>query len=346
MTADSPAMSASPTARIGIPGPGIAEKKIPPASGRSRQGSNAQRTSAAPLASGFAPVALLETPSRQGVDETVPALGVQHGHRLRNPRAQTVSRFNVTASSWFPRHPNPMNSARQHDPRALLSASHERSRTAACAREGRPAVPARRHLGRQGGQLRPVLGPRDQGRGLPLRSRGKRDRAHRAARVPRRDLPRLRARHRGRNVLRLPRARSLRARRRPPLQPEQAGARSLRARAFRRAEMGSRRLRLQGRRSAGRSRVRRARQRAVHAEVRGGRPGLQLEAREGLAPGAVGNHDHLRDARARVHQAASQGAGEPARHLRRPRDEGSHRVRQVARRHLGRAAAGAHLHQR
>ncbi len=48
-------------------------------------------------------------------------------------------------------------------------------------------------------------------------------------------------------------------------------------------------LRLQGRRSAGRSLVRRARQRAVHAEVRGGRPGLRLEAREGLASGAVGN---------------------------------------------------------
>ena len=117
---------------------------------------------------------------------------------------------------------------------------------------------------------------------------GKETRTHRAARVPRRDLARLCAGHRPGHVLRLPRARALRAGRRPPLQPEQAGARSLCARAVRRAEVGSRALRLQGRRPAGRSVVRRARQRALHAEVRGGRPGLRLEAREGVAAGAVG----------------------------------------------------------
>ena len=61
--------------------------------------------------------------------------------------------------------------------------------------------------------------------------------------------------------------------------------------------------------------LRRARQRAVHAEVRGRRPGLRLEAREGVAAGALGPHHHLRDARARLHQAASRRAREAARHV-------------------------------
>ena len=89
-------------------------------------------------------------------------------------------------------------------------------------------------------------------------------------------VPDMRPGHR----LRLPRARPVRARRGPPLQSEQAAARSLCARPHRRAEVGPGGLRLQGRRPAGRPLVRRARQRALHAEVRGGRPGLRLEARE------------------------------------------------------------------
>ena len=39
------------------------------------------------------------------------------------------------------------------------------------ARAGRPALPARRHLGRAGRELRAVLGPRHEGRALPVRRR-------------------------------------------------------------------------------------------------------------------------------------------------------------------------------
>ena len=211
-------------------------------------------------------------------------------------------------------------------------------------REGLP-YPAWRHLGRQRRQLRAGHCPRDQGRGLPFRQGRERKGAHRAARVPRRDLARLRAGHRRGMLLRLPGAWPLRAGRRPPLQPEQAGARSLCAGAFRRADLEPGVVRLQGGRPAGRSFLRRARQRAVHAEVRGGRPGLRLEAGEGVAAGAVGSRHRLRDARARLYQAASESPREPARHLRRHGGQGGHRLHQVARRHLGRAAAGPHLHQ-
>ena len=138
-------------------------------------------------------------------------------------------------------------------------------------------------------------------------SQENRKRAHRAARVPRRDLARLRARPRARAPIYGYRVHG-------PYAPE-AGHRfnpnKLVLDPYARAHIGElkwdpARVRLQGRRPAGRPVVRRARQRAVHAEVRRGRPRLRLEAREGLAPGAVGPHHRLRDARARLHQAASR----------------------------------------
>ena len=53
--------------------------------------------------------------------------------------------------------------------------------------------------------------------------------------------------------------------------------------------------------------LRRARQRALHAEVRGGRSRLRLErASRRSRPRALGPHHRLRDARARLHQAASR----------------------------------------
>ena len=77
-----------------------------------------------------------------------------------------------------------------HQPQGNMMSATVKARV----REGLPH-PLRRHLGRQGRQFRAVLGPRDQGRALPVRRSGRaRDRAHRAARIHRRDLARLRAR--------------------------------------------------------------------------------------------------------------------------------------------------------
>ena len=113
--------------------------------------------------------------------------------------------------------------------------SHKRRKTRApivsppVAPVGRPALSARRDLGRARRQLRPVLGQRHQGRALPVRrGRQARDRAHRAAGIHRRGLARLSARCAAGHGLRLPRARPLRAGGRPSLQSQQAAARSLR----------------------------------------------------------------------------------------------------------------------
>ena len=128
--------------------------------------------------------------------------------------------------------------------------------------------------------------------------------AHRAAGIHGRGLARLPAGCAARHGLRLPGARSLRARGGPPLQPEQAPARSLRQAARRRAALGPGAVRLHDRIARCRPLLRRARQRALHAEMPRRRPGLHLGTR---APAAdpVGAHDHLRDACARLHHAAS-----------------------------------------
>ena len=152
--------------------------------------------------------------------------------------------------------------------------------------------------------------------------------------------------HRAVHRLRLSRARTVRAGRGASLQPEQAAARSVRARAHRRADLESGLLRLHHRRRRRRPVVRQARQRALRPEVRRRRSELRLARRAEPPSGAVGPHRALRDARARLHQAASRRAGASARHLRGPRLGGGDRLHQVARRDERRAAAGPHVRQR
>ena len=88
--------------------------------------------------------------------------------------------------------------------------------------------------------------------------------------------------------------------------------------------------------------LRPARQRALHAEMPRHRSGLHLGPRA-PARGALGSHHHLRNACPRLHQAASRRAGEPARHLLRPRPQGGGRLHPLPRRHLGRTAADPRL---
>ncbi len=115
----------------------------------------------------------------------------------------------------------------------------------ATARVARKPEPPRRQLGRPRRQLRALLGERRARRALPLRRpRAARARAHRAARVHRRDLARLPAGRAPGPALRLSRLRPLRAGARPPLQPPQAAARSLCQGAARRAALERRALRL------------------------------------------------------------------------------------------------------
>ena len=132
---------------------------------------------------------------------------------------------------------------------------------------------------------------------------------------------------------------------RPPLQPEQAAARSLCARACRSLKWDPGRVRLQdGNRR--RPDLRRARQRAVHAEMRGGRSGFRLERRSRPAKRALGPDRHLRNPRQGFYQKAPGHPGKPARHLCRLRLQAGGRLSEIARRHLGRTAADPHLHQR
>ena len=87
-------------------------------------------------------------------------------------------------------------------------AGHERDPCLA-----RPALSARRDVGRRGRQLRPLLRARDRGRALPVRLARRRARVgpDPAARADRPGLARLPARRAARAALRLPRPRPLRA---------------------------------------------------------------------------------------------------------------------------------------
>ncbi len=94
--------------------------------------------------------------------------------------------------------------------------------------------------------------------------------------------------------------------------------------------------------------LRRARQRAVHAEMRGGRSRLRLAGRSRQRLGSPRDRtDHLRDPRQGLHQAAPGRAPKscvaPMPASARSRDR---RYHQGARRHFGRAVADPHLHQR
>ena len=108
------------------------------------------------------------------------------------------------------------------------------------------------------------------------------------------------------------------ARCRPSLQSEQAAARPLCARPCRQPDVESGRVRLQdGDRR--RSHLRRARQRAVHAEMRRGRSRFRLAGGHAAAERALGRDHRLRDPRQGLYQEASRRAGTPARHLCRLR---------------------------
>ena len=173
-----------------------------------------------------------------------------------------------------------------------------------------------------------------------------RARAHHAARVHRRGLARLPARRAAGDGLRLPRARAVRAGAGPSLQSEQAAARSLREGARRRAQVGRRAFRLHDRRRRRGPHVRRARQRAVHAEVPRRRSRVHVGPRAPAA-GAVGAHDRLRNARARLHDAPSRRCPEELRGkfagLARARGRQLH---PQPRRHVDRAPAGAGVDRR
>ena len=137
--------------------------------------------------------------------------------------------------------------------------------------------------------------------------------------------------------VRLSRARPLRARAGPSLQSEQAADRSLRARARRQLQVGPRLLRLHDRRRRRRSLLRRARQRAVRAEGR--RRRFRLRLARHTAPRVPWDRTIFYETHVRGYTQAAPGrAGAASRHVRGARDAASHRLHQVARRHLGRAA--------
>ena len=89
------------------------------------------------------------------------------------------------------------------------------------------AFPPGSQLGRSGHELLPVLRARDARRAVPVRRRRPRG-AHPGRRPDGVQLALLRPRRRARHALRLPRARPVRARGGPPLQPVQAAHRSVR----------------------------------------------------------------------------------------------------------------------
>ena len=175
-----------------------------------------------------------------------------------------------------------------------------------------------------------------------------RDGSLRSSRDDRARLSRLRAGPGGRAALRPSRARPLRARARAPLQPEQAARRSVRQGDLGRGRLVAAGARLQagrGRRRAGRPDDRPARQRPGRPEERDRRRSLRL-GRRPAARDAVARDDHLRGARARLHQAASRGAGAAARQLRRPGPSRGHRPPQGAGHHRDRASARSRVRRR
>ena len=133
--------------------------------------------------------------------------------------------------------------------------------------------------------------------------------------------------------------RPLRARAGPPLQRQQAAARSLCQAARRPAGLERCAFRLPHRQRARGSVVRPPRQCARHAQGRRGRRDLQLGPPRDPAEHSLGRHHHLRGPRQGPDAEARRRAAEFARHLWRPRLAGDDRAFQAARRHHDRAAA-------
>ena len=196
-----------------------------------------------------------------------------------------------------------------------------RAREHDAARLARHAVPARRHVRRHRHQLRALLRGRHPGRALPVRGRRHRD-PRPAARARRLRLARLPAAHRAGPALRLPRARPVRARARPPVQPEQAAARPVREgdRGRHRLVAGLLLLHL-GRRGL----LQRRGLRAVHEQVGRHQPVLRLGQRPPPAH-AVQRDGHLRGARQGAHQDPPGHPGGHPGHVRRPVPPGDDRA--------------------
>ena len=186
---------------------------------------------------------------------------------------------------------------------------------------GRRTHTARRHLGRPRRQLRAVLGQCHQGRAVPVRRR-RRDAnwsASSCRNTPTRSgTATCRTRGPAQST-----AIACTARTSPEdghrFNPNKLLLDPYAKAHGRRAEMGPRGVRLHDRGRRRRPDLRRARQRAVHAEMprRSTRP----------SPGAATARRRCRgtarsstNPRPRLHQAASGRAGSAARHLRRPRD--------------------------
>ena len=150
-------------------------------------------------------------------------------------------------------------------------------------------------------------------------------------------------RRRARAALRLPRPRSVRAARGPPLQPGQAADRSVREGDRGRRRLGPRRERAAvrpHRRRGRRPRARRRGRRRRDAQVGGDRRRVHLGGRPPAA-GPVRRHRDLRDPRQGLHDAPPRRPRGPARHVRGARLRAGDRLPAPPRRHRGRAAARA-----
>ena len=204
----------------------------------------------------------------------------------------------------------------------------------------RHAVPARPDLGRRGDELLALLRERRARRALPLRRRRQRD-ARRADRAHGVQLALLPPRRRAGTALRLPRARRVRPRVRPPLQPAQAPDRPVREGDRGAGALGAgERPAVRPRPGPGRRpRARRRGRRGRDPEVRRRRP--ERFDWEDDRPPATPWHDtviyevHVEG----LHEAAPGRARRPARHVRGARLRAGARVLPRARRHRGRAAA-------
>ena len=205
-------------------------------------------------------------------------------------------------------------------------------------RQRRISLSARRDLGRAGRQLLAVLRQRDESRTLPVRrQRQQGTRADRTAGIHQRNLARLSARRPPRHDLRLSRARAVRTRGRPSLQSEQALPRSLCQGACRQPEMGSRRLRLHDGRGDDLTFDERdsarfmPKSRVIDPAFTWGRE---------RAPSVPWDRTIIYETHVRgytkLHPAVPRTS---ARHLCRPRPQGSRRLHQDPRRHIGRTAA-------
>ena len=178
-----------------------------------------------------------------------------------------------------------------------------------CASLARRSLSARRNLDRSRRQFRALLRARDQGRAVPVRlapTRTNEARRIHAARADRHGLARLSARRPSEPALRLPRPRPLRTRGRATASiPTRLSWIHTRSRW---------RVRFAGPTRCSGTSVGHpdadlsfddARQRGVRAARGRRRSGVHLGRRPAAAH-AVAQHGHLRDARARLHEAASR----------------------------------------